>query len=76
MLVLTRKQNQSIVINNNIRITVVAIRGNQIRLGIEAPHEVPVYREELYLANHAAAEQTESAPKAAMATCSLVESAC
>ena len=47
MLVLSRKQNQSIVINNNIRITVVSIRGNQVRLGIEAPPSVPVFREEL-----------------------------
>ena len=47
MLVLSRKQNQSIVINDNIRITVVSIRGNQVRIGIEAPPSVPVFREEL-----------------------------
>lgn len=47
MLVLTRKLNESIVIDGNIRVTVVAIRGNHIRLGIEAPIEVPVLREEL-----------------------------
>ena len=47
MLVLSRKQNQAIVINDNIRITVVSIRGNQVRIGIEAPASVPVFREEL-----------------------------
>ena len=47
MLVLSRKQNQSIVIDGNIRITVVSIRGNQVRLGIEAPESVAVFREEL-----------------------------
>lgn len=47
MLVLTRKLNESIVIDGNIRVTVVAIRGGHVRLGIEAPSEVPVLREEL-----------------------------
>jgi carbon storage regulator len=47
MLVLSRKQSQSIVINGNIRITVVSIRGNQVRIGIEAPDSVAVFREEL-----------------------------
>jgi carbon storage regulator len=47
MLVLSRKQSQSIIINGNIRITVVSIRGNQVRIGVEAPASVPVFREEL-----------------------------
>jgi carbon storage regulator len=47
MLVLSRKFNESIVIDGRIRITVVEIRGHQIRLGIEAPKEVGVMREEL-----------------------------
>lgn len=47
MLVLSRKQHQAIVINDNIRGTVVSIRGNQVRIGIEAPQSVPVFREEL-----------------------------
>ena len=47
MLVLSRKQNQSIIINENIRVTVVCIRGNQVRIGVEAPQSVPVFREEL-----------------------------
>ena len=50
MLVLSRKFNESIVIDGGIKITVVEIRGNQIRLGIEAPREVGVMREELVVA--------------------------
>ncbi len=50
MLVLSRKFNESIVIDGGIKITVVEIRGNQIRLGIEAPMEVGVMREELVVA--------------------------
>lgn len=47
MLVLSRKQGEEIVIGHNIRLTVVAIRGNQVRLGISAPPQVGIYREEL-----------------------------
>ncbi len=47
MLVLSRKLGESVYIGEDIRITVVEIRGNQIRLGIEAPRNVPVYRQEL-----------------------------
>jgi carbon storage regulator len=47
MLVLTRKAGQCIVINGDITVTVLEVRGNQIRLGIEAPKEVPVRREEV-----------------------------
>jgi carbon storage regulator len=49
MLVLSRKLNETIVIDGSIRITVVGIRGNQIRLGIEAPDRVGILREELCL---------------------------
>lgn len=48
MLVLSRKQSQSIVISGGIRITVVSIRGNQVRIGIEAPSSVAILREELH----------------------------
>ena len=48
MLVLTRKLNEAIRIGDDIKITVVEVKGNQVRLGIEAPLSVPVYREELY----------------------------
>ncbi len=47
MLVLSRKLGEKIMIGENIVITVVKIDRNQIRIGIEAPHEVPVYREEI-----------------------------
>jgi carbon storage regulator len=52
MLVLSRKKNESIVINNDVVITVVEIRGDKVRLGIVAPKEVPVHREEVYEAIH------------------------
>lgn len=47
MLVLTRKLNETIVINGNITVTLVGIRGNQVRLGITAPESVGVFRSEL-----------------------------
>ena len=43
------KKNEAIVINNNIEITVLEIKGEQVKLGISAPKEVPVYRKEVYL---------------------------
>lgn len=52
MLVLSRKKNESIVISNDIVITVVEIRGDKVRLGIEAPKDVPVHRQEVYEAIH------------------------
>ena len=48
MLVLSRKINEEIVIGNGIRVKVLGVHGNQVRLGIVAPKEVPVYREEIY----------------------------
>ena len=48
MLVLSRKKNESIKINDDITIVVVDIRGDKVRLGIEAPAEVPVHRDEVY----------------------------
>jgi carbon storage regulator len=52
MLVLSRKKNESIVINNDITVTVVEIRGDKVRLGIVAPKEVPVHRQEVWEAIH------------------------
>ena len=49
MLELTRKKGEALVINNNIEITVLEIRGDQIKIGISAPKDVPVYRKEVYL---------------------------
>ena len=48
MLVLSRKKNESIVINGNVTVTIVEIRGDKARIGIEAPPEVPVHRLEVY----------------------------
>ena len=61
MLVLSRKKNESIVINNDITVTVVEIRGDKVRLGIVAPKEVPVHRQEVYDAIHGKADD-EAAP--------------
>jgi carbon storage regulator len=61
MLVLSRKKNESIVINDDITIVVVEIRGDKVRLGVEAPKEVPVHRREVYDAiKRAENEQSES----------------
>ncbi|MCR5025186.1 MAG: carbon storage regulator CsrA [Lachnospiraceae bacterium] len=49
MLTLSRKKGESLVINNNIEVTVLDIRGDQIKIGIAAPKEIPVYRKEIYL---------------------------
>ena len=49
MLVLTRKKNQAIVINDDIEITVIDIQGDQVRLGVSAPRNVSVHRKEVYL---------------------------
>ena len=48
MLVLSRKPGETIVVNDVIRVTIVEIRGDKVRLGIEAPKGVPVHREEIY----------------------------
>ena len=48
MLVLSRKKNESIVIKNDITIVVVDIRGDKVRLGVDAPKEVPVHRQEVF----------------------------
>ena len=48
MLILTRRTGESIKINENITVTVLGMKGNQVRLGIEAPKSVSVYREEIY----------------------------
>jgi carbon storage regulator len=49
MLVLTRKGNQSIMIGDDIEVSVLAIMGEKVRIGIEAPRTVPVFRKEVYL---------------------------
>ena len=49
MLVLTRKGNQSIMIGDDIEVSVLAIMGEKVRIGIDAPRSVPVFRKEVYL---------------------------
>ena len=64
MLQLSRKTGETIVIGDDIRVTVMQVAGGSVRVGIEAPRSVPVYREELWLAvqaeNRAAAEAAAS----------------
>lgn len=67
MLVLSRKQNESIVIAGTITVTVVEIAGNKIRLGIDAPRDVPVHRKEVYDAILAGGADTTPSPRAAAA---------
>lgn len=62
MLALSRKENESIMIGNDIEITILEIKGEQVKLGITAPKSVPIYREEVYTqikeANREAASDT------------------
>lgn len=60
MLVLTRHLQETIVIGDDIRVTVVEIRGDKVRLGIECPANVPVHREEIYLAIQREKQREES----------------
>jgi len=62
MLVLSRKKNEQIVIGDGIVITIVDVRSDKVRIGIEAPADVPVHRHEVYLALQ---KQAETAPAAA-----------
>ncbi len=59
MLVLARKTNQSIIINNSIEVIVIDIKGDQIKLGINAPRDIKIYRKEVY-------EEIEKQNKAAI----------
>ena len=60
MLVLTRKSNQSIMIGDEIEISVLAITGEKVRIGIEAPRSVPVFRSEVYVQIQEGQEAAES----------------
>lgn len=57
MLILTRKAGEAIVINSDVKVTVLSVEGNQIRLGIDAPKEVTVHREEIH--NRILAEKSQ-----------------
>ncbi|MEO2105174.1 MAG: carbon storage regulator CsrA [Actinomycetota bacterium] len=70
MLVLTRRANESIMIGDDIVITVLDVRGDQIRIGIKAPRSVAVHREEVYAELQEANQAAASPSKAAMANLS------
>ena len=59
MLALSRKKNEALIINNNIEVTILEVKGDQVKIGITAPKEVPVYRKEVYM-------QIQEANKAAV----------
>jgi carbon storage regulator len=63
MLVLSRQKDQSIMIGNDIEITVVAVRGDKVRLGIIAPKEIVVHRKEVYEAIRQQKQTAETSPK-------------
>lgn len=64
MLALSRKKGEALVINNDIEITVLEVKGEQVKLGITAPKEVPIYRKEVYV-------QIQESTKEAVANASL-----
>ena len=64
MLALSRKKGEALIINNDIEITVLEVKGEQVKLGISAPKEVPVYRKEVYV-------QIQETTKEAASTVSL-----
>ena len=49
MLALSRKKNEALIISNNIEVTILDVRGDQVKLGISAPKEIPIYRQEVYI---------------------------
>ncbi len=63
MLVLTRKSNQSIMIGDDIEVSVLSVMGDKVRIGIQAPQDIPVFRTEIYLEIHR--DELEQAPAGA-----------
>ena len=62
MLVLTRKSNQSIMIGDEIEVSVLSVMGEKVRIGIQAPQKVPVFRKEIYLEIHREATGVVTSP--------------
>jgi carbon storage regulator len=62
MLVLTRKSNQSIMIGDDVEVSVLSVMGEKVRIGIQAPQEIPVFRKEIYLEIHRDDGVEEAAP--------------
>ena len=67
MLALSRKKGEALIINNNVEITILEVKGEQVKIGISAPKEIPIYRKEVYL-------QIQEANKEAMDSRDAVES--
>lgn len=63
MLILTRRVGETVVIGNNVTVTVLGVKGNQVRLGVKAPKDISVHREEIF--ERIQAEQKDQAPMAA-----------
>jgi carbon storage regulator len=62
MLVLTRKANQSIMIGDDIEVSVLSVMGEKVRIGIQAPQEIPVFRTEIYLEIHGDSDEVAREP--------------
>ncbi len=61
MLALSRKKNEAIIVNNNIEITILEVKGDQVKIGVTAPKEVPIYRKEVYVQIQEANQESASA---------------
>lgn len=61
MLALSRKKNEAIIVNNNIEITILEVKGDQVKIGVTAPKEVPIYRKEVYAQIQEANQEATSA---------------
>ncbi|MCI9276864.1 carbon storage regulator [bacterium D16-50] len=61
MLALSRKKNEAIIINNNVEVTILEVKGDQVKVGITAPKDVPIYRKEVYLQIQEANKEAVSA---------------
>ncbi len=61
VLALSRKKGEAIIINNNVEVTILEVKGDQVKIGITAPKEVPIYRKEVYLQIQEANKEAVSA---------------
>ena len=60
MLALSRKKGEAIIVNNNVEITILEVKGDQVKIGISAPKDVPIYRKEVYMQIQQANEEAAS----------------